>query len=100
MNIKELKQVLIKNYHINKKKNCLGSVEKVVEELFEGIDESFPLEAEVIVHTDNFNNWLNKYFIPSDGQHYATKDCKHIYRLKDLYKKFKKAYHENPSVSE
>jgi hypothetical protein len=86
MDIKELKQALIKNYHlhsplvlfINKKKNCLGSVEKVVEELFEGIDESFPLDAIVGMKTatthrqlkeDGWNGWNDmrkgKYDLPA-----------------------------------
>lgn len=47
MDIKEFKKILIKNYHIRKQKNCIGSVEKVVEELFDGVDESFPVELPV-----------------------------------------------------
>lgn len=48
MDIKELKTTIIKNQHNKKIQNCIGSVGKTVEELFDGIDESFPVELPVL----------------------------------------------------
>lgn len=39
MDYTDLKQRLIDNYHSKGLSNCIGSVEKVVDELFEGLEE-------------------------------------------------------------
>ena len=72
--------------------------------LYDTIEKCEPkaiqVQARVIQHTENFNKWLDKYFI-SDGSYYCykTKSGHKLFTLKELYKKFEQAYHEKPSVS-
>jgi len=60
--------------------------------------KAIPLDAVVSPHTKNFENWLNKYFVLSEGLHYRS-NYNELYTLDELHRKFKRAMHESPFVS-
>ena len=46
----------------------------------------------IYLHTEEFNAWLNKYFEISDEPHYKAKYDQKLFTLKQLYKKYEKAF--------